>query len=278
MPNFSDVAAAYLRGRVVTLAHCASVRRVAARCGEMTQDRLNLYICERLKTASPVTVRTERSILLSLWKFAYDSSMVEAMPRGIARVKARKPPTRAWTLDEVRAALDGTRRHRGRRLRSGASREKFLRAWIYLAYESGARMSDIFSFSRSNLEDDILRWVQSKTGDAITKILSPECLSACRDILEGSPDGRIVGWCCGRRQACRAMRQHLEACGLSGSSKWFRRSGATHIEIEQPGRASMHLGHRTASLAAQAYLDWGQIRQRSPTPPRLADAGDHRGG
>jgi len=39
------------------------------------------------------------------------------------------------------------------------------------------------------------------------------------------------------------------------------------------GKASLHLGHRTATLAAQAYIDWGQVRKTTPVTPRLMEAG-----
>jgi hypothetical protein len=68
------------------------------------------------------------------------------------------------------------------------------------------------------------------------------------------------------------MKAHLKRCGLSGTSKWLRRSGATHIEMVAPGKASLHLGHRTATLAAQAYIDWGQVRKTTPVTPRLLEA------
>ena len=89
-------------------------------------------------------------------------------------------------------------------------------------------------------------------------------------MLALSPDGRIIGWVCQRRQAMRLMREHLDRCGLDGTSKWLRRSGATHIEMAEPGKATMHLGHRTPTLAAQSYIDWAQVRRITPRTPLLA--------
>jgi hypothetical protein len=89
-------------------------------------------------------------------------------------------------------------------------------------------------------------------------------------MLAVSPDGTVLGWVCGQRQQMRIMRKFLDDCGVGGSSKWLRRSGATHIEIREPGKARHHLGHRTLDLAAKAYIDWTQVRREMPRTPELA--------
>lgn len=267
--TLEQIAEDYLRHRVVTKSHRLAVMRIAGRVRTLTKERVNSYIAQRLIRAAPLTVSTERSIILSLWKHAVESGFLEAMPRGITRFKPRKPPTRAWTVEEVQRALKAAEGHKGR-LRSGASRRWYLRAWILLAYETGARKGDIMALRGEWIDGDTIRWVQSKTGDQIVKVLSPACLEACRRMLEGSPDGTIIGWVCGRRRSSQVMREHLESCGLSGSSKWFRRAGATHVEMQCPGAGRHHLGHRSVGIFESSYADWGQIRSRSPVPPRIA--------
>lgn len=272
--TFSGVADVYLRQRVVSSQYESAVKRIAAQVGRLSADRINAYLRDRLQAVSTVTARTERTVLLSLWRHAYETSMVREAPRGVMRIKARKPPTRAWTQDQVRTAIAKAGELCGRRLRSGADLGVWLRCWLLLGYEAGSRHGDLWRLTRDNLDGDVLRWTQAKTGDGITKVLSSACVKACREMLEASPDGTILGWACQRRQAMRWMRQHLDACGLAGTSKFLRRSGATHIEMLAPGKASLHLGHRTATLAAQAYIDWGQVRATAPRTPSLVEVCD----
>jgi integrase len=264
-----EVAKQYLKDRPVTASHRGSVLRAAGRVGILEAGTINAYLNRRLSERSTITVKTERSILLTLWRYAWENDLVAAAPKGVLRFKSRKPPTRAWTPEQIVAAIEATERHTGRRMWSGASKPLFLKTWLLLGYESGARMGDNFNFTRDNIDGDVLRWVQSKTGDGLCKVLSPECLACVGRMLERSPDGTILRWVCSPRQAIRVMREHLQSCGLPGSSKWLRRSGATHIETQTPGKASLHLGHRTQTLAGQAYLDWGQIRKTTPVVPRL---------
>lgn len=268
--TLEQIAENYLRHRAVTQRHRLAVRRVAARVRTLSKERVNDYIAKRLEQVAPLTVATERSIILSLWKHAFESEFVDSMPRGIMRFKRRKPPTKAWTVEEVQLALKAADRHKGVLRWTGASKRWFVRAWILLAYETGARKSDIMALRGDWIDGDTIRWVQSKTGDQIVKVLSEPCLEACRVMLKSSTDGTIIGWCCGARQSSRIMQQHLKDCGLEGTSKWFRRAGATHVEMQCPGAGRHHLGHRSIGIFESSYADWGQIRARSPVPPRIA--------
>jgi integrase len=120
-----------------------------------------------------------------------------------------------------------------------------------------------------DLVDGAVRWSQHKTGDPHVRPLSPACMAAVREMLAHSPDGRILGWAMQANSARRRMRRYLRSLGLSGSSKWLRRSGATHIEMDAPGKGRLHLGHRTHGLAERCYIDWSQVRKDIPQVPSL---------
>lgn len=261
----------YLKQRAVTPHYAANLLRASGRCRAFTADAVNALLKKRLETRSTTTVRAERTMLLGVWRWAYENSLIKASPRGIMRIKTRKPATQAWTIEQLQLAIKATDKYTGRKTKAGAPLDLLMRAWTLLAYESGARFGDVWSFRGDQIDGDVLRWVQSKTGDALAKVLSPACLEVVKKMAALSPDGRILGWACGKRMASRWMRMHLDACGLKGTSKWLRRSGATHIEMLHPGKATLHLGHRTPTLAAQAYIDWGQVRKTTPVTPQLVN-------
>lgn len=271
MHNLSPTAIArqYLDQRAVSPLYRLNLLRAAGRITALTADQINALLRKRLETRSTVTVRSERTMILTLWRWAWEADIVESPPKGVMKIKPRKAATQAWTIAQLQGAIEATGRYSGLKTRTGAPCDLLMRAWLLLAYESGARFGDVWAFRLDQLDGDILRWTQHKTGDALAKVLSPACLAAVKEMAALSPDGRILGWACGSRMAQRRMRQHLDACGLKGTSKWLRRSGATHIEMEHPGKASLHLGHRTPTLAAQAYIDWGQVRKTTPMTPQL---------
>lgn len=267
--TFGRIAKAYLAERIVSKHYAENVERIALRCCEVSVRRVNEYLRSISTEKSSTTVRSERTILLTLYRYAYETGMIDEAPRGVMKIKARKNPTKAWTVEQLRELVAATKKHDGQRLRSGADLGKFLRCWVLLAYECGARFGDVMSFTRKNITDDALAWTQSKTGDPLTRPLTPACLTAIDEMLEASPYGRILGWVCKPRQAQRLMRSLLDSVGLGGSSKWLRRSGATHCEMETPGAGRLHLGHRSPALFEQAYCDWSQLRQRTPKTPAL---------
>jgi integrase len=269
MNTFTELAEHYLAGRNVSPAYGRHVRAIAARAGTIGSDKLNRYLARRLEQVSGITARNERTILLSVWCHAYHSGRVEEAPRGIGKLRARRKPTKAWTVPQLKTLVDATRKHDGRRLRTGADRGAFLRAWVLLGYECGARMGDLFGFRREHIDGDSLAWTQAKTGEPLTRVLTPACLDAIDAMLAKSPDGTILGWACGKRQACRLMRELLDELGIGGTSKWLRRSGATHCEMEQAGSGRLHLGHRSPALFEQAYCDWSQLRTKTPRTPAL---------
>lgn len=269
MKTFKAIADRYLSQRAVTPTYSANVRRIASRCGSVSVERVNAFLRSRIDEVAGTTVRSERTILLTLYKYAYEAGLIRIAPRGVMSIKAKRAPTRAWTVEQLKNAVGETKKKDAVRLRSGAGLGVLLRAWMLLGYECGSRFGDLWAMTKDNIDGDAISWTQSKTGDPIVRTLTPACLDAVDAMVAKSPDGRILGWACRKRQAMRLMREHLDACGIGGTSKWLRRSGATHIEIAEPGKAKLHLGHRTPGLAETNYLDWTQIRKNAPRTPAL---------
>jgi len=182
--TFTELATHYLSGRSVSSAYQRHVLAVAKRAGTIGSDKLNRYLARRLEQVSGITARNERTILLSVWCHAYHSGKVEEAPRGIGKLRARRKPTKAWTVPQLQSLVKATEKHDGRRLRSGADRGAFLRAWVLLGYECGARMGDLFAFGRQHIDGDSLAWTQSKTGEPLTRVLTPACLDSIDAMLK----------------------------------------------------------------------------------------------
>lgn len=195
---------------------------------------------------------------------------MDSPPRGVMRLRAPLPPVQAWTISHCCALVKAADGFSGQRLRNGANVRDFLRCWVLLGYETGARYGDIFSWTGANLRGSVMSWVTSKTGIICTRQLSKDCVSAVNAMLSASPDGRILGWVACRRYSFRLMRQLLAKVGNSGSGRWLRRSAATHIEMQDPGKAQWFLAHKTPGLAARHYLDQSQLAGNTSRPPSIS--------
>ncbi|NBV87928.1 MAG: hypothetical protein EBR88_00160 [Betaproteobacteria bacterium] len=268
MPHLPSVLESYLASRTLDHDYAANLARVARKCQELNSQAVNLYLRKRLTEVSPKTVANERNMILILWRHAYDSALIDVYPRQIVKIKVPAKPVRAWTVQQCSAAVKHARQRRGQKTRTGADVGCLLECWLRLGYATGARWSDLWSMGRAHLDGSVLRYTQAKTGNAVVAVLPDQCLKLCDEMLAASPDGRILGWVFHKRRAMRMMKQHLAACGLSGTSKWLRRSAATHIEQRSPGKARLFLGHKTPTMVRH-YLDMGQLLTDVPQPPLL---------
>lgn len=271
IPSVPVLAERYLLSRVVVPEYALHVRAAARKCRTLSVDCINRYLKKRMTEVAPITAATERAILVSIWRWAYDIGVVDSLPRGLVKIKSARRPTRAWTLEQCCTAVKGTFGITDKIRGKGVTFGLFLRAWMLLGYEVGARQGDLWELRAADFDGDVVRWSQSKTGEPHLRPLSPACLTAVRAMLEKSPDGRVLGWAMTKSAARRRLRAYLRSIGMDGTSKWLRRSGATHVEMQNPGKGKLHLGHKTPGLAERAYIDWSQVRRDIPRVPTLIE-------
>ena len=264
----------YLSCRIVSRLYASNVRRVARGVGVLSVDSINRYLRSRAEKVKPATVHFERAVVWGLLRFAYEERLIPSLPRGVVKTRASLPPVRAWSIGECCTAVKGCEKWIGVKVRSGADLGKMLRCWLLLGYESGARLGDLWSLRGSDFVDGALIWQQHKTNHPIVKVLSGPCLKAVAEMLKDSSDDTVLAWTMTKGSGGRRMKQYLSSIGLKGSSKWLRRSSATHIEALHPGKGRLHLGHKTPGLAEKHYIDWTQVRKDIPQPPCLVTGTD----
>ena len=267
--NPSSVARLYLENRQCHQNYARGLTKLAESISELSASSINSHLRARQESVSPTTVANERRMLLTLWRWAWDEGHVASAPRGVMRVRAPLKPVEAWSVAQCASLVKGAEKFFGRRIRNGADLGVFLQAWVVLAYETGARYGDIFAWRKENFRNGAVGWVTSKTGVVCTRVLSGKAMELVEKMLERSPDGRVLGWVCCRRQSFKFMRRLLAECVPAGSGRWLRRSAATHLEAVDPGKAQWFLAHKTPGLAARHYLDQSQLAGRSCRPPAI---------
>lgn len=261
------IATRYCESRILAPDYEKTLLRTARNCQKF--QTVNQYLKSRMASVASVTAKNDRDMLCILLRWAYEERLIDEYPRGIATIKASKEPTKAWNLEQCCTAVKHSSKYFGTTLRSGADKGMFLRCWLLVGYEVGCRWGDIWKLHHRHFDGNVLRYSQNKTGNPVFTVLTDDCMAAVNAMLARSPDGRVLGWVCNKRWAMRLMSKHLRACELSGSSKWLRRSAATHIEMEHPGQAKLFLGHKSSGMADRHYIDWAQVRQDIPRPPAL---------
>lgn len=265
----AQIAERYLDGRACHPEYRRALTSLAEKLTELSAQAINSHLRMRQASVSSITVANERRQALTLWRWAWEEGLVDTAPKGVTTVKAPLGPVKAWTMSDCRALVKGAERFFGTRLKNGADLGKFLQCWVMLAYETGARYGDIFAWKKDSFRGNSVSWVTSKTGIPCTRAVSDVAMKLVDEMLAVSKDGRVLGWVCCRRQSFRFMRRLIASCLPGGSGRWLRRSAATHLEMNQPGKAQWFLAHKTAGLAARHYLDQSQLATESLRPPAL---------
>ena len=171
----------------------------------------------------------------------------------------------AWSKRSVKT-LAATARYQGYSRECPA--KLYFAAWVLVAYETGILVGSIRTQSVSNAGERIVL-LQNKTSQPIGKRLSLQAQELLLQMIQRSPDGTIFKWAINERNQRIRFQRLIAEAGLVGTPKFLRRSGATYVEAEQPGAASIFLGHKSPEVAEMSYIDTTLIPDRSPRPPSL---------
>lgn len=232
----------------------------------LKDSSVNLWLAGLKRSAT--TRANYRRMALTLWRAALDHRLTEQSIGRVARVKAPVPPPVAWTKEELFRLLDAADAQVGH-FRSGCPKALFWRGWILTGYYTGIRRGDLHGLKVEQYRAGRLWVVQHKTGQPLGKILPPDCATVLDELIRIGDGNTIFWWALARKWCYIHFRRLLASAGMKGSTKWLRRSGATHVEIDMPGSASRFLGHLSPQLAQKHYLDQTQLADRIPFPPSL---------
>jgi hypothetical protein len=115
----------------------------------------------------------------------------------------------------------------------------------------------------------LIALVQSKTGRPHLVRLRQPTIDLIGQIDRTGRE-TVFGGLVGNRYLSHLLDKVFTRAGIpEGSLKWFRRSGATHVEIDHPGAGWKFLGHTTPRVAEQSYLDKLQIGEDPLAPPEI---------
>lgn len=218
---------------------------------------------------SPTTRSNYRRMGLTLWRYAADLKLAEHYPRRVVRVKARPKAPVAWTMRDMEALLTSAAKATYRFKRSKCPAALFFTGWVLAGYETGLRFSDLLALQCHQLREDRLYVAQNKTGVPVPKMLSQQCVGALRQLEALGDRKSFFRWAIAKKQLRAHFKKICADAMAEGSSKWLRRTGATHCEIKQPGTAGRFLGQLSPGLAYRYYVDRSQLNEQCPTPPPI---------
>jgi integrase len=241
----------------------------------ISNDRVTKFLASLQGQYSKQTIITKRAIALRLWRWGMKNDVViKSVLIQVVTIRSCRKPIRAYRSEDLIACWENLQQQSeekfGRFRKTKASRLLWLKCWFQVAYSTGLRFSDVYHLTEQDITPAGINIVMSKTGQEITRQISEQTRGLIDSMLAVSEDGSIFSCHVGKCRACTTVNELLRQVGLKhGGSQWLRRSSATHVEQNHPGKGSRFLGHLTPGLAARHYFDHSQLQQDVPMPPSI---------
>lgn len=243
------------------------VKRLSWRAEDLHPDLIDAYLTAALRHLAPQTVYNHRRMLGVLLRFAASERIVDgSIVRPLRRIKRPPPSPVAWSHAEIHHLLKAATRLPGGRK---CPHSLLMRAWVLTAYSTGLRLEDLLKLRHDQVRGQRILIRQNKTAEPHVPYLDDNAIAAIRQLPVRGP--RIFGDLICRDKLLLQMRRLCQLAGMTGSTKFLRRSGATYAEIRGLD-ATRHLGHRTPGMKAY-YVDRLLVAQEKgdgPTTPPLS--------
>jgi integrase len=244
-----------------------------AKVKDLTAANVNGWLVWASGRFAPHTLHGARQVILCLWRFAFEESIVHDFPRKIRKVKRPRLVVEAWDTEQVGKLLAAADATAGEFRKTGIEKRLWWRAFILVAWYTGLRLSDVLAIKGASIArmadgSGRLTTVMQKTQEAIHRIFPQDAMQAVDACMSsGTPRELILPPWVNRRFFYREFKLLVKAAGLTGSAKWLRRGGASEAERIKPGAGSLHLGHRSPGLFASNYKCDRIVQQEITLPP-----------
>jgi integrase len=152
---------------------------------DLSEDSLNRFLVSLQKEGLVgTTVRNYRVSITVVWSYLTEKEgLREYSIRRVRRLKIVQRPVHAWSLKQIGQLIAACEDVRGT-LDNGIAGKDFLKAWVYLGYDTGLRPSDVrlLKWSDVNQIDGDVIITQHKTSVPHCAYLSPQSQESLRAI------------------------------------------------------------------------------------------------
>lgn len=236
---------------------------------ELDSNMVNEYLKCYAQDHAPMTVRSRKCDIMTLWHAAYNAELTEHPPLRVRKIRVPRNMPDAWTMDELNRVIKICRDLPGYFQTTGIKRSFFFTSFVMAMYDTALRLCDMLQIERAWINSEgVLSVTQLKTFHGLTTTLRPETIEA---VDQSFPPVRTLCWpLWGRQEAFYVhFRKIVDAAGLTGGTKKIRKTSASYVEKFNPGGAQAHLGHMTPGLAYKHYVDPRISYSDRPVPPSL---------
>ena len=221
---------------------------------DLDPRKINAWLMElKSKELAPKTVKLRRNSILTLWKWCYESMIVDVPPRA-KQVRLKPGVPKTWTTQEI-CELVRIMLKDEKEMANGIVKGVYFASLTLALYSSGLRLADVLKARRADVKDDgSYQLIANKTGRLIVRNLDPRAVGLA--LSSGKPRRELIWELPYHRSwIFKRFKEFTKKVGLEGSTRFIRRSSATHT-CQQQGieEARKLLDHRSISTLVNHYL------------------------
>jgi integrase len=243
--------------------------------GDLNSTTINGLLIEMLNELNRETVYSYRRMILVLWRWAYETEVLQEFPRRVRPIKRPQRVIQGYDAAQMETLLATIDKFPGTFRKTGITKALYWRAFVIAAWYSGLRVSDILAMEAEEIAEQPdgsgrLTVIMKKTGQAIHRAFPPDAMDAIAAcVASGNPRAKVFPlWAC-RRAFFRTFRLISTTAGVGGSLKFIRRGSASACEAAHPGGGRTHLGHRSPGLFETNYKVDSIVNEQIHLPPSI---------
>lgn len=246
----------------------------AATSYDLSADMLNRWLDARKRVVANRTVRGNRTSAMMLWREAHRIGASAIKPEGVKTIKKADIVPVALLRHEIVKLLAEAAKLEDTFERTGQSRALWMESLLRAIYDTGMRRDDCWSLEIPWITTGRVTIVQHKTGHRHTAQLRTRTMELIAQLVGDRKTGLIwLPWWSEDDSFNSLLTRMRKRAGLPyGNTKHLRRASASYVEAEHPGCGAKHLGHRTAGMAEEFYLDPRIVKPQTFLPTDIDDA------
>jgi integrase len=240
---------------------------------DLVERVVNQWLSTVAAEKSSATVLGHKRGVTVLWNWLAGQNLVRPYDsRRLRRVTVTTPPPRSWSVDQVRALLEGAATLL-QPCNHGTAAE-LMRAWVLLGYESGLRPGDMRRLTPADVARNVISITQNKTGrphsfaiTAATRAALEPLIAAGNPTIFPASKRQVEKWEARLFAASKTFgffkqyRQGLGTLRKTNATEICRRDGVT--------AAARALGHVSGVAIALKHYIAPDAVGKTPSPPVL---------
>ncbi|MEX2310640.1 MAG: hypothetical protein WD738_23940 [Pirellulales bacterium] len=243
----------------------------AANCGDFSPSTANEYLRWMMEDGySPYTMKTRRTGLRVLWRFAKREGVMTGDPDGLRRVYCPRLEPKGYSMAAMQQLLSFAAKLIGVVRGTGVPRRIYWTAMIVTMWNVGCRIGDIGLAETGKFDPTGRLWLlEGKTGKARWHRLHSVTTAAIAGCVAANPGRDRIWPGYTRTNIVRAFTRLAKSAGVGGTSKYIRRGSSSALDRLQPGQGWRFLNHSDPRVFEQHYRDADICQDESLAPPEL---------